>query len=310
LVDEADMAIRKAELGAIGVQAAGAAPAAQTTRDRIHAGDERPVVDTVTEVDAGHDPAAVSPAGSPAVVDLEGCLADGDGVAGAVGDLVIPGGAVFAEHGAGGGIGDLPVVAIKIVGRGDEVVVALGAVQASADAVRLAESLEPAAGIGWAVEEAKLGGHESAVAVGQRVADESSHGVALVLAAVAGILRAHGLGAVEPAVQGGLLDIRQQERQAIEVVDIAVALIGARDDAPAIALACRRELLVGAFVMGEGHAQLLEVIGTLDAAGRLAYLLYGREQQADEDANDGNDHQEFDQGKGAAPVHRQIPPNK
>jgi hypothetical protein len=43
------------------------------------------------------------------------------------------------------------------------------------------------------------------------------------------------------------------------------------------------------------QADLLEVVLTADAVGRLANLLHGGEQQADQDGNDGDDHQQLDQ---------------
>src|SRR5262249_34416472 len=45
----------------------------------------------------------------------------------------------------------------------------------------------------------------------------------------------------------------------------------------------------------QGQAQLLEVVGTLHTAGRLAHLLDGGEQEADEDGDDGDHHQQLDQ---------------
>ena len=44
-----------------------------------------------------------------------------------------------------------------------------------------------------------------------------------------------------------------------------------------------------------GQADLLEVVGAADACGRLADLLDGGQQQADEDGDDGDHHQQLDQ---------------
>ena len=49
----------------------------------------------------------------------------------------------------------------------------------------------------------------------------------------------------------------------------------------------------------QGQADLLQVVGALDAPGRLACGLDGRQKQCDQDRDDGDDHQEFDQGEGA-----------
>jgi hypothetical protein len=47
----------------------------------------------------------------------------------------------------------------------------------------------------------------------------------------------------------------------------------------------------------DGQADLLTVVGALDAAGRLPDLLDRRQQQGDQDADDGNDNQQFDKRK-------------
>ena len=52
----------------------------------------------------------------------------------------------------------------------------------------------------------------------------------------------------------------------------------------------------------ERQADLLEVVGALDAAGGLAGRLHGRQQQRDQDADDGDDHQELDEGEGPPPA--------
>ena len=49
-----------------------------------------------------------------------------------------------------------------------------------------------------------------------------------------------------------------------------------------------------------GDTHLFEAVGALDTIGGFADLLDGRQEQADEDANDGDDDEEFDQGEGAA----------
>src|SRR5207237_5053300 len=50
-------------------------------------------------------------------------------------------------------------------------------------------------------------------------------------------------------------------------------------------------------VVVAGQGDLLEVVGALHAGGGLADLLHRRHQQADENGDDGDDHEEFDQRK-------------
>ena len=45
----------------------------------------------------------------------------------------------------------------------------------------------------------------------------------------------------------------------------------------------------------ERQTQLLEVVGTTHPRGRLADLLYGRQEQPDQDRDDGDDDQELDE---------------
>ena len=49
-------------------------------------------------------------------------------------------------------------------------------------------------------------------------------------------------------------------------------------------------------VRGEG--ELLEVVLTLQPGGRLPDFLHGGQKEADEDCDDGNYHEQFDQGEG------------
>src|SRR5436305_1315307 len=49
-----------------------------------------------------------------------------------------------------------------------------------------------------------------------------------------------------------------------------------------------------------GQADLLEVVGALEARGRLAHLLDGGEQEADQHGDDGDDDQQLDQREGAS----------
>jgi hypothetical protein len=51
--------------------------------------------------------------------------------------------------------------------------------------------------------------------------------------------------------------------------------------------------------------RLLEMIGALQASRRLPGRLHRGEQQADQDTNDGDDHQEFHKGK-SGPSRREL----
>jgi hypothetical protein len=50
----------------------------------------------------------------------------------------------------------------------------------------------------------------------------------------------------------------------------------------------------------DGEAKLPEVVAARGASGRFAGLLHGGEQQRDEDANDGDDDEQFDERERAA----------
>jgi hypothetical protein len=50
----------------------------------------------------------------------------------------------------------------------------------------------------------------------------------------------------------------------------------------------------------DGEAKLSEVVAARRASGRFAGLLHGGEQQRDEDANDGDDDEQFDERERAA----------
>jgi len=87
-------------------------------------------------------------------------------------------------------------------------------------------------------------------------------------------------------IQVPLLDVGQNQRRPCPVALAAVA-VGAH--------LAGREFTVGVVVTVEGQADLLEVIAALHSIGRLAHLLHRGQQQADQHANDGNHHQQFDE---------------
>ncbi len=51
------------------------------------------------------------------------------------------------------------------------------------------------------------------------------------------------------------------------------------------------------FEVMKRQADLLQVIGALHASSSFAGRLHGRQQQPDQDADDGDDHQEFNESK-------------
>ncbi len=58
-----------------------------------------------------------------------------------------------------------------------------------------------------------------------------------------------------------------------------------------------RERPEGIVVTVQRESNLLQIVRTLASPCRLASGLYRRQKQSDQDADDGNDHQEFDQRK-------------
>jgi hypothetical protein len=57
------------------------------------------------------------------------------------------------------------------------------------------------------------------------------------------------------------------------------------------------ELSVGAFKVVTAESNLFEVVTALHSCRRLTYLLYRWKQQPDEYGDDGDDHQQLDQGE-------------
>ena len=56
-----------------------------------------------------------------------------------------------------------------------------------------------------------------------------------------------------------------------------------------------------------GQADLPEVVLAGGAVGGLAHPLHGQQEHANEDGDDGDHHQQFDQGETHAPLHRKVP---
>src|SRR5262249_52709530 len=61
-------------------------------------------------------------------------------------------------------------------------------------------------------------------------------------------------------------------------------------------------------VVVQGQAELPQVVLAAHAVGGLAHLLDGGQQQADQDGDDGDHHQQLDQGEGVTAVHGGGPP--
>src|SRR5262249_50231148 len=95
-------------------------------------------------------------------------------------------------------------------------------------------------------------------------------------------------GDVAGVVQRALLDVRQDARQPAPAVDVAraVAVAGA---------GVGGEEVVVVVVGVDGDAQLLEVVLAGGGRGRLTHLLDGRQQQADQHGDDGDDDEQLDQ---------------
>jgi hypothetical protein len=63
------------------------------------------------------------------------------------------------------------------------------------------------------------------------------------------------------------------------------------------------EVAEGGFVVVEGEAELLEVVGTTHAGRGRADLLHGGEKQTDQDRNDCDHDEQLDEGKCPVPCH-------
>src|SRR5262249_20904906 len=57
----------------------------------------------------------------------------------------------------------------------------------------------------------------------------------------------------------------------------------------------RRKRAVTVVILDQRQAELLEVVLALDAPSRFAGLLYGRQQETNQDADDGDDNQHLDE---------------
>ncbi len=101
------------------------------------------------------------------------------------------------------------------------------------------------------------------------------------------------------------------------VVDIALFQVGQQEGRPApsgphvvvggavgVGVAIQvagRKVLVGVVILVQRQADLLEVVDALAACGGLAHLLYRRQQEADQHADDGDYYQELDERECTTP---------
>ena len=93
---------------------------------------------------------------------------------------------------------------------------------------------------------------------------------------------------IEHVIQGVLLDVRQDQRTPSPA---RRGLVGCIDH---VALG---QVAVGVVVAVHAQADLLEVVLALGTGGGRTDLLHRGQQQSDQDRDDGNDHQQLDQGK-------------
>src|SRR5262249_9087795 len=79
-----------------------------------------------------------------------------------------------------------------------------------------------------------------------------------------------------------LFDVWQDVKQQRRIIRITISAGHRRQTSPGVV----------AVVQGQSH--LLEVVLTFRPVGGFPHLLYGRQEQADQDGDNGNHHQQFD----------------
>src|SRR5262245_21920117 len=82
-----------------------------------------------------------------------------------------------------------------------------------------------------------------------------------------------------------------------KVAALALVLSRVAARSRAVVAAHWRECVVRRVVVVQAEADLLEIVGALHPVGGLPDLLNGREKQADQDRDDGDDDEEFDERK-------------
>jgi hypothetical protein len=68
-------------------------------------------------------------------------------------------------------------------------------------------------------------------------------------------------------------------------------------------LRCRGQALMLINIVVQGDADLLQIVPALRLRRGLAHLLHGRHQQRDQHGDDGDHHQQLDQGESVSPRH-------
>ena len=96
-------------------------------------------------------------------------------------------------------------------------------------------------------------------------------------------------------VQGLLFHVGQNIEDPAARLLAVESPIGISD--PILAPAAGRKETLGLFVVQASERKLFEIVGALQTPGRLTRRLHSRQQQRDQDADDRNDHEQFDQGK-------------
>src|SRR5262249_29311484 len=92
------------------------------------------------------------------------------------------------------------------------------------------------------------------------------------------------------------LQVRQQEYQATHELSIVRGrnlIIGNGSEVAG------RQAATGGLVIVTRETNLLEVVGAGHAVGGFAHLLHGGQEQADQDGDDGDDHEQLDEGEGS-----------
>src|SRR5262249_43946639 len=116
------------------------------------------------------------------------------------------------------------------------------------------------------------------------------------------VVRGDELGADEP-VFGAFVD----GFKVVHLEQVVLLDVGKQENSPvrpalraatiAVGHTAQGKFLVGAVVVMQGGGNLLQVVLAGAAVGGLAHFLHGGDEQANEDRNDGNNHEQFNEGE-------------